>query len=172
MWGVEKYIGHWDGYAGEGIPGQEGFNLHRPNNYYLYSEPSGRFKMLPWGTDQAWDVGDTGGVPMEFDGQDGRLFDFCLDDETCAGLFSTAVANALAQVGGLDLDAQAQATAAMLAPWQALEAAPRKPFSPSQIATAVAKTREFIADRPAEAADWPGTPPRRGPGRPGTIGRS
>ncbi|MFI5026601.1 MAG: CotH kinase family protein, partial [Solirubrobacterales bacterium] len=35
MWAGEKYIGHWDGYAGAGIAGEEGFNLHRPNNYYL-----------------------------------------------------------------------------------------------------------------------------------------
>jgi hypothetical protein len=91
---------------------------------------------------------------MSFDGQDGRLFDFCLDDETCSGLFSSAVANALDKVGGLDLDAQAEETAAMLAPWQALEVAPRKPFSSGQIAAAVTKTREFIADRPAEAEAW------------------
>jgi len=154
MWAVEKYIGHWDGYAGAGIPGEEGFNLHRPNNYYLYSDPTGRFSMLPWGADQTW-----GGVPgsskeLEFDEQDGRLFDFCLDDQTCSGLFSSSVANALDKVGGLDLDAQAEATATMLAPWEALEVAPRKPFSSSQIAAAVTKTREFIADRPAEAEDW------------------
>lgn len=45
MWGVEKYIGHWDGFAGEGISGEEEFNLRRPNNYYLYSYASGRFWM-------------------------------------------------------------------------------------------------------------------------------
>lgn len=154
MWGVEKYIGHWDGYAGEGIDGETEFNEHRPNNYYLYSDPLGRFSMLPWGTDQAWDVGDTGGVPMPFDGQDGRLFDFCLDDEDCSGLFSAAVANALEEVGGLDLEGQAEQTAGMLAPWQALEVAPRKPFSAGQIAAAVEDTIEFIDDRPAEAKAW------------------
>jgi hypothetical protein len=154
MWGVEKYIGHWDGYAGQGIPGEEEFNEHRPNNYYLYSEPSGRFQMLPWGTDQTWDTSETGGVPLEFDEQDGRLFDLCLEDEACADLFSTAVANALAEVGGLDLDTQAADTAAMLVPWQALEVAPRKPFGSSDIAAAVTHTREFIADRPAEAEAW------------------
>ena len=48
MWAVEKYIDHWDGYSGHAVPG------FRPNNYYLYSDPSGRFQMLPWGADQAW----------------------------------------------------------------------------------------------------------------------
>jgi hypothetical protein len=42
-WAVELYIGHWDGYA----------NWIK-NNYYLHSDLSGRFSMLPWGTDQTW----------------------------------------------------------------------------------------------------------------------
>jgi hypothetical protein len=153
MWGVEKYIGHWDGYAGQGIAAEPGLNPHRPNNYYLYSEPSGRFQMLPWGTDQTWGENPDGGR-LEFDEQDGRLFDLCLEEGTCAGMFSTAVANALAKVGGLDLDAQAAATAAMLEPWQAMEAAPRQPHDSDEIAAAVAATREFIAERPAEAEAW------------------
>ena len=132
----------------EGIPEEEEFNEHRPNNYYLYSDSTGRFSMLPWGTDQTWNE------RLEFDGQDGRLFDLCLEDETCAGLFSTAVADALEKVGGLDLGAQAAATEAMLRPWQALEEDPRKPYDADQIAAAVEGTRDFIAERPAEAEAW------------------
>jgi hypothetical protein len=163
MWAVEKYIGHWDGYAGVGIPWEPEFNEHRPNNYYLYSDTSGRFSMLPWGTDQAWEPTDNGGLPIEFDGQDGRLFDLCREDDTCAGLFSSAVDNALRTIEPLELDAQAAETAAMLAPWQALEAAPRKPFSAAQIATAVADTCDFIVGRPAEAEEWlEGNPPPGG----------
>jgi len=154
MWAVEKYIGHWDGYAGVGIPWEPEFNEHRPNNYYLYTDASGRFSMLPWGTDQAWEPTDNGGLPIEFDGQDGRLFDLCREDETCSGLYSAAVANALKKIGGVDFAAQAEATAAMLAPWQALEVAPRKPFSSTQVAAAVAETVDFIHDRPAEAEAW------------------
>lgn len=44
MWAVEHYIGHWDGYS---------FGIY--NNYYLHSDDSGRFSMLPWGTDQTWE---------------------------------------------------------------------------------------------------------------------
>lgn len=150
MWGVEKYIGHWDGYAGEGIAGEEEFNTLRPNNYYLYSDPSGRFSMLPWGVDQTW------GEALEFDEQDGRLFDLCLEDGPCADLFSTAVANALEKVGGRDLGAQAAATEEMLRPWQALEEAPRKPFGATQIAAAVDDACDFISARPAEAEAWLG----------------
>ena len=154
MWGVEKYIGHWDGYAGQGIPGEEGFNEHRPNNYYLYSDASGRFSMLPWGTDQTWDTLETGGVPISFDEQDGRLFDLCLEDATCAGMFSAAVANALEKVGGLDLETRAAVLEAMLRPWQALEEDPRQPYGASAIAAAVDNTCDFIAQRPAEAEAW------------------
>ena len=154
MWAVEKYIGHWDGYAGVGIPWEPEFNEHRPNNYYLYSDASGRFSMLPWGTDQAWEPTDNGGLPIEFDGQDGRLFDLCREDGTCSGLYSSAVDNALRTFEPLELDVEAAETAAMLAPWQALEAAPRKPFSADQIATAVADTCDFILGRPAEAEVW------------------
>jgi CotH protein len=154
MWAVEKYIGHWDGYAGVGIPWEPGFNEHRPNNYYLYTDASGRFSMLPWGTDQTWEATDNGGLPIEFDGQDGRLFDLCLEDESCAGLFSSAVENALEKIGGLGLAARAEATAAMLAPWQALEAPPRKPYDSSQIADGVDRTVDFIEGRPAEAEAW------------------
>ena len=49
VWAIERYIGHWDGYAGRLLGPQ-------PNNYYLHSEASGLFRMLPWGTDQTWEV--------------------------------------------------------------------------------------------------------------------
>ena len=44
---MERYIGHWDGYTDPGVA--------QPNNYYLQSEDSGLFRMIPWGTDQTWD---------------------------------------------------------------------------------------------------------------------
>src|ERR1700761_5320188 len=43
-WLIEKYVGNWDGYAGQPVD-----NLH-PNNYYLYSDAAGVFQMMPWGT--------------------------------------------------------------------------------------------------------------------------
>jgi hypothetical protein len=110
---------------------------------------------MPWGTDQTWESSyHTNFAPLEFDSKDGRLFDLCLEDETCAGLFSAAVAKALEKIGGLDLAAKAEATATMLEPWQALEVAPRKPVDSSEIADAVAETVEFIRNRAAEAEAW------------------
>ncbi len=67
MWAVEKYAGQWDGYSGQ--TGEK-----QPNNYYLYSDASGRFQMLPWGTDETW------GDHIGFDDEGGVLFNGCLAD--------------------------------------------------------------------------------------------
>lgn len=140
MWAVEKYIGHWDGYAGV----EEG--PHLPHNYYLCSDPSGRFQMLPWGTDQTWEA------PIPFDESDGLMFELCLEDEPCLAIFRKAVASALAQFEGGGLTQLAIQTAALLEPWQAID--PRKPYNEMTIDEAVAETELFIASRPAEAAAW------------------
>lgn len=43
MWAVENFVGHWDGYSGP-----------LNNNYFIRSNVSGKFVMLPWGTDQTF----------------------------------------------------------------------------------------------------------------------
>ena len=43
MWAVENFVGHWDGYSGP-----------LNNNYFLRSNTSGKFVMLPWGADQTF----------------------------------------------------------------------------------------------------------------------
>jgi spore coat protein CotH len=43
MFAVDNFIGHWDSYSGPII-----------NNYYLRSNSSGVFTILPWGADQAF----------------------------------------------------------------------------------------------------------------------
>ena len=43
MWAVENFVGHWDGYSGP-----------LANNYFIRSNTSGKFVMLPWGTDQTF----------------------------------------------------------------------------------------------------------------------
>jgi spore coat protein CotH len=115
MWAVEKYIDHWDGYSGHAIP------LLRPNNYYLYSDPSGRFQMLPWGTDQTWiptiGVG-TPGREVTFDGHGGVLFDKCLEDAACRLSYWQSLLGATRSIAALDPGALASDTADLLAPWQ------------------------------------------------------
>lgn len=137
MWAVEKYVGHWDGYAGALFQ----------NNYYLYSDPSGEFQMLPWGTDQTW------GQRLEFDGPSGILFDECLADADCWALYREALVEVEEATAALGLDAVAGDTADLLQQWQQL-APPREEHDLGAIAAAVDVTRDFIADRPGDLAEW------------------
>lgn len=139
MWAVERYLGHWDGYAG----------LHPPHNYYLYSDPAGVFQMLPWGTDQTWTAPHIG-----FDDLGPVLFEACLADDPCRALYRAALVEVEALVGELGPGAEAIRLGALLAPWQALEVAPRKPFGPSEVAAAVAGVGQFAALRPVVLAKW------------------
>jgi hypothetical protein len=151
MWAVEKYIDHWDGYAGHAIPG------FRPNNYYLYSDPSGRFQMLPWGTDQAW-VFTEGGREVTFDGEGGVLFNKCLEDEQCFRAYWTALNGVTQAVPGIDPVVLAEDTADLLAPWQEDERDNGRPDPAAdeadEVEDGVEETLEFAAGRQAEAEDW------------------
>lgn len=160
MWAVEKYIDHWDGYSGHAD--QEQVEKHeRPNNYYLYSEPTGRFQMLPWGTDQAWirtiGVG-TPGREVTFDGPGGVLFNKCLEDDQCFRAYWRAVRDVRVAIGNLDPAALAESSAALLAPWQEEEIEHgRFEYDAEEIKesdTGVDATLEFIAGRSAEAYAW------------------
>ncbi len=146
MWAVEKYIGHWDGYSGEAAP-------LKPNNYYLYSDPAGRFQMLPWGTDNTWQPYRR----TEFGGEAGLLFDDCLADPACGVLYRQALRRLQAIVPGLELDSLAVKTAALLKPWQEAEQGNgRSEHTLAEIKTGVDETREFIADRPDDLAAFLG----------------
>lgn len=153
MWAVEKYIDHWDGYSGHAEAGL------RPNNYYLFSEPSGRFQMLPWGADQTWIP--TEGVPnreVTFDGEGGVLFDKCLEDKACFRLYWEALKSVTVEIAALGPQALAESTAAMLAPWQAEEIAHgRSEYDVTDIEEGpygVEETIEFIEGRQDEAEEW------------------
>jgi CotH kinase protein len=149
MWAVERYIDHWDSYSGRADP----------NNYYLHSDPLGAFQMLPWGTDQSWSRPQHGfGPPGPV------LFEACFADPACAGLYRGALYEAEAVVTGLDPGAEAIRLATLLAPWQSLEVAPRKPFGTVEIAAAVAAVGAFAASRPAALAKWLGEQPPAGEG--------
>jgi hypothetical protein len=139
MWAVEHYIGHWDGNSVLDTP-------NHPNNYYLHSDATGLFSVLPWGTDQTWVV------RSPFDGPSSLMFDDCQADQSCAALYRSGVASARDVIAGLDLDGLATTLAAELAPWQAID--PRREYTLEQIADGVSATRAFIADRPGDADAW------------------
>jgi len=138
MWAVEKYIGHWDGYSG-----REGEK--QPNNYYLYSDPTGKFQMMPWGTDLTWEE------PVSFDGPAGLLFNKCLADPACAALYRKQLKAVGTIVAGLDLGLFAEAIAEKIEPWWKED--PRLEY-PALVPGAVAETLEFIADRPGQLEAW------------------
>jgi protein-S-isoprenylcysteine O-methyltransferase Ste14 len=146
MWAVERYVGHWDGYAGIAFPADPPF---RPNNYYLHSDESGLFSMLPWGTDQTW------GTDVEFGGPaGGLLFNECLADESCKAEYVGALRKLEGVVADLDLGTQASCLAERLAPWQAMEDEERREYDDDEIAAGVEGAEEFIASRPEELSDW------------------
>lgn len=150
MWAVEHYIAHWDGYAGHREAGM------RPNNYYLFSEASGRFQMLPWGTDQTWDLNLE--IPhriVSFDNEGGVMFNLCLEDEACRRLYWKALSSVTDAVEAVEPDEFLTATGAMLAPWQQREREFGRPETTApQVKAALAETAEFIANRSAEAREW------------------
>ncbi|HEU4943969.1 MAG TPA: CotH kinase family protein [Solirubrobacterales bacterium] len=158
MWAVEKYIDHWDGYAGHTDPVQAEKG-ERPNNYYLYSEPSGRFQMLPWGADQTWiptiDVG-TPGREVTFDGSGGVLFNKCLADEECFRIYWEALRDVTNAIATLDPGALAEGTASMLLSWQEGEVldSTREEHGIGDVEDGVETSLDFIAGRQAEAEEW------------------
>ena len=150
MWAVEHYVSHWDGYAGNAEqPG-------RPNNYYLFSDAAGRFQMLPWGTDQTWDLNqEIPGRHDDFDTEGGLMFNLCLADEDCFRLYWEALGEVTDAVEAMDPGAFLEDAAAMLAPWQAREREfGRAESSAPEVTAAVNEAAAFIANRPAEARLW------------------
>jgi hypothetical protein len=146
QWAVEKYIGHWDGYAGQ--PGQNG---HQPNNYYLASLPGGEFRMLPWGTDETFQQNRH----IPFEGRAGVLFNFCMEDPACESTYWRSLDAAVTAIEGLDLDAMAARLADLQAPWQQIEKGnDRHRWDIEHIEDGVAETRDFLTSRPEEARDW------------------
>jgi hypothetical protein len=145
MWAAEKYSGQLDGYAGG--PGSD-----HPNNYFLATGPDQLFRMLPWGQDETWKTAND----LPFEGPAGLMFEKCLGDEACEGKYLGALKTLQSILPGLELDALAGATADLLAPWQELEEEESTRFEhdAAEIAAAVAETREFIATRPKELADF------------------
>ncbi len=145
MWAGEKYAGHWDGYAGADSSQFPGGVM--PNNFYLFSDAAGEFQMLPWGTDQTWSS------RLDFGAGAGLLFDECLADPACRSMYRESLVEVGETVEALELDPLAEATAAMLGPWQALGAS-REEHGFEEIEEGVAETRDFIAERPAELDGW------------------
>jgi hypothetical protein len=139
MWAVERYVGHWDGYAGAADP--PGFEI-RPNNYYLHSDDLGVFQMAPWGADQ------TMTTHLGFAEEAGGLmFNKCFADASCKGLYDEALEDLQALAPTLELHSKAERYASNLTACQELEVEPRRVHSAEAIAAGVEEVVEFVDSR-------------------------
>lgn len=178
QWAIERYVTHWDGYAG--LPG-----AFRPNNYYLHSDASGAFQMMPWGVDQTWQLGF---IPefdyVEFDEPAGGvMFNKCLADADCEADYVEALTDVHCAVSGRDLASRVSRLAAMLQPYQNLEDPARREATAEEIAEEVEDVETFAEQRPGQlvaylaeqgalggGVDPCGSPP--GPKQPGAAPRA
>jgi hypothetical protein len=148
-WAVERYVGHWDGYAGapEGTPDPE--DPDRPNNYYLHSDEAGIFQLMPWGTDQTWEF------PRGFGASAGGLmFNHCLADPSCWELYLDGLTDIHCVDQELDQAARAAQLAAMLDPYQDEEGETRRGYTAAQIGEEVQNTEDFAEARAEELEEY------------------
>jgi len=87
---TEQYLNHWDGYTST--------QTWTPNNYYLHSDQSGYFELLPWGTDQTF-----GGNAADFSAGIGILFNKCRINDYCKSLYLKAIAKVSKVANALNL---------------------------------------------------------------------
>ena len=128
MWAAEWSLGHWDGYS-----------QHITNNYYLHADGSGRFTMMPWGTDQAFQWSD-----RYNDSGDHHLFNGCIADPICGGMYVDALAFIESKWNGWRLDRRADTVYRVVAAESG----------------GVAGIKAFVATRDDEHRAWIATLPR------------
>ena len=146
-WAVERYVGHWDGYAG--LPNAIDPNT-RPNNYYLHSDAAGIFQMMPWGTDQTWERDD---IPFDYP-SGAVMFNECLADESCKQLYLEGLTDVNCVAPGLDFGSQAAQLATMLAPYQDREDPAKRESSEEEIADGVEFVEGMARLRPEQLEEY------------------
>jgi hypothetical protein len=128
---VEALTLHWDGYS-------------TSNNYRIYRDPlTGRFSMIPWGTDQTFVDYWMG----PWDGA-GELFKFCLQNQGCEQAYNRELLRVSRLMEDLPLRDQLDARAAWLRP--DIEEDPRREFGVDSHDWSVETTRMTLETWPAE----------------------
>lgn len=137
MWVTENYIGHNDGYT------------VATNNYYLHSDGSGVFSMLPWGTDRTFVE------HLAFPTGTGVAFDKCINNATCGQIYDTQLAILLNVIDTLDLDSYiTQLLAAINSSIESdagLAGDMGMEFTLTEHQTAIEELRTYLAERRQEA---------------------
>ena len=144
MWAGEQYIGQWDGYSV-----RTGVNW--PNNYYLHSDETGRFSMLPSGIDETFRDAD----PFPGAGQ-GVLITRCRGDASCLADFRSRLGDVSAAADAMPVGARLDAIAATVAPWRDCPHLEQADDAGWQ--QAVKRTRQFIRNRRIAVASYLGRP--------------
>jgi hypothetical protein len=128
---LEALLLHWDGYT-------------TANNYRIYDDPiTGRFQMIPWGTDQTFTTEYYG----PYAGY-GRLLTFCLENAGCSARYDAALLTMADEWEAADLEGQLDTLLAFLEPEVADD--PRYEFDDATRQAYVDQTRATIrtsADR-------------------------
>lgn len=142
MWAVERYIGHWDGYAGD--------RKGDPGDYFLHSESSGLFRMLPGGAGQTWDR------RVPFDAPGALMFDRCLTDDSCRASYHEALRRVRRELAAGPLADRVRRLAALVAPLRAGE--PLGEHTDREFEEGIEDMLSFIAERPRELGGFLGEP--------------
>lgn len=150
QWAVERYVAHWDGYAGGAEETPDPEDPIRPNNYYLHSDTSKIFQLMPWGVDQTWEFS---GLAFE-DPAGGLMFNKCLADASCKALYLDGLTDIHCVNPDLDQGAHAAQLAAMLDPYQDEEDETRRGYTALQIAEEVEDTEGFADDRAEQLEEY------------------
>jgi hypothetical protein len=136
MWATEFYLGHWDGYITR-------------NNYYLHSDASGKFTMLPWGTDQTFSWEPSYGME---ESPQGILFHRCFEVPACTDLYVANLRKIHRDSSTLKMPAMATAVSTAIA--ASAEADPRREMSFESVTGDQESTRNWITNRPQSILNW------------------
>ena len=139
MWAVDAYVANWDGYV-------------QQTNYYLYSDTSGRFSMLPWGTDETFGEGLLQGFTLYPMISKGTLAYRCRFSTPCKAMFDSALDVVSANAASLDLATKAVNLFAVLQPYIAAD--PRKEDTVENSILARDKLIAFLAAQPGVIQDY------------------
>jgi hypothetical protein len=136
MWATEFYLGHWDGYITR-------------NNYYLHSDASGKFTMLPWGTDQTFSWEPAYGME---ESPQGILFTRCFEVPACTDLYVANLKKLHRNSSKLKMPAMATRVSAAIS--ASAEADPRREMSFESVTDDQVNTRNWITNRPQSILAW------------------